>query len=80
MAVGDPANVSPGWKPPLVADIAYSSIARFTSVTRTTSCSTFALVFSSGCLADLGALTALCRPGTLIASDQHKHASIGQTR
>ncbi|MFE1790062.1 8-amino-7-oxononanoate synthase [Streptomyces sp. NPDC059525] len=35
-----------------------------------------ALVFSSGYLANLGAVTALARPGTLIASDAFNHASL----
>ncbi|MGP3924244.1 8-amino-7-oxononanoate synthase [Streptomyces sp. 8N616] len=35
-----------------------------------------ALVFSSGYLANLGAVTALARPGTLIASDVFNHASL----
>lgn len=35
-----------------------------------------ALVFSSGFLANLGALTALSGPGTLIVTDAHNHASL----
>ncbi|MFE0101533.1 8-amino-7-oxononanoate synthase [Streptomyces sp. NPDC059009] len=35
-----------------------------------------ALVFSSGYLANVGALTALCRPGTLIVADAANHASL----
>jgi 8-amino-7-oxononanoate synthase len=35
-----------------------------------------ALVFSSGYTANLGVLTALGRPGTLILTDQHVHASV----
>ncbi|WP_030852983.1 8-amino-7-oxononanoate synthase [Streptomyces sp. NRRL F-4474] len=35
-----------------------------------------ALVFSSGYLANLGAVTVLARPGTLIASDAYNHASL----
>lgn len=35
-----------------------------------------ALVFSSGYLANLGAVTALCRPGTLIVADAFNHASL----
>jgi 8-amino-7-oxononanoate synthase len=35
-----------------------------------------ALVYSSGYLANLGALRALCGPGTLVVSDSHNHASI----
>ncbi|MET9600116.1 8-amino-7-oxononanoate synthase [Streptomyces sp. NPDC006459] len=35
-----------------------------------------ALVFSSGYLANLGAVTVLARPGTLIASDAFNHASL----
>jgi 8-amino-7-oxononanoate synthase len=35
-----------------------------------------ALVFSSGYLANLGAVTALCGPGSLLVSDAHNHASI----
>ncbi|ARZ72213.1 8-amino-7-oxononanoate synthase [Streptomyces albireticuli] len=35
-----------------------------------------ALVFSSGYLANLGALTSLCRPGSLMVMDGHAHASL----
>src|SRR6185503_14376547 len=35
-----------------------------------------ALVYSSGYLANLGAVRALARPGGLIASDAHAHASL----
>lgn len=35
-----------------------------------------ALVFSSGYLANLGALTALCRPGSLVVADATNHASL----
>src|SRR2546423_1915304 len=35
-----------------------------------------AIVFSSGYMANMGALTGLCRSGTLIVADQHNHASI----
>ncbi|ARH94349.1 8-amino-7-oxononanoate synthase [Streptomyces sp. MOE7] len=35
-----------------------------------------ALVFSSGYLANLGALTSLCRPGSLVAADATNHASL----
>lgn len=35
-----------------------------------------ALVFSSGYLANLGAVTALAGPGTLVVSDAHVHASL----
>ncbi|MFB6439726.1 8-amino-7-oxononanoate synthase [Streptomyces sp. NPDC056411] len=35
-----------------------------------------ALVFSSGYLANLGALSALCRPGSLVAADAANHASL----
>jgi 8-amino-7-oxononanoate synthase len=35
-----------------------------------------ALVFSSGYLANLGAVTALCDPGTLLLVDAHAHASL----
>lgn len=35
-----------------------------------------ALVFSSGYCANIGALTALARPGTLIVSDERNHASV----
>ncbi|GAU71181.1 8-amino-7-oxononanoate synthase [Streptomyces sp. NBRC 110611] len=35
-----------------------------------------ALVFSSGYLANLGAVTALCRPGSLVAADTANHASL----
>ena len=35
-----------------------------------------ALVYSSGYLANLGAVRAVARPGTLIASDAHVHASL----
>ncbi|AEW98616.1 8-amino-7-oxononanoate synthase [Streptantibioticus cattleyicolor] len=35
-----------------------------------------ALVFSSGYLANVGALTALCRPGSLVVMDGHAHASL----
>jgi len=37
---------------------------------------TAALVFSSGYLANIGAVTALCGPGTLIVSDAGNHASL----
>ena len=35
-----------------------------------------ALVFSSGYLANLGAVTALARPGTVVAADEFNHASL----
>ncbi len=35
-----------------------------------------ALVFSSGYLANIGALTALCRPGSLLVCDESNHASL----
>jgi 8-amino-7-oxononanoate synthase len=35
-----------------------------------------ALVYSSGYLANLGAIRALVRPGTLVVSDAHNHASL----
>uniref|UniRef100_UPI0011B0A300 aminotransferase class I/II-fold pyridoxal phosphate-dependent enzyme n=1 Tax=Streptomyces sp. SM14 TaxID=1736045 RepID=UPI0011B0A300 len=35
-----------------------------------------ALVFSSGYCANIGAITALTRPGTLIVSDERNHASV----
>ena len=35
-----------------------------------------ALVYSSGYLANIGAVRALCRPRTLIVSDAHNHASL----
>jgi 8-amino-7-oxononanoate synthase len=36
----------------------------------------FALVYSSGYLANLGAVKALCGPRTLLVSDAHNHASL----
>jgi 8-amino-7-oxononanoate synthase len=38
--------------------------------------SAFALVYSSGYLANLGAVHALAQPGTLLVSDAHNHASL----